>query len=532
LRLYLPLVLLVIAGAVFFWQYEIDHEMTHLQSQETLGVGLGKGVLLYDIDGITRDLQFLVGQRSLQTAINLPTPQNLADLATDFANFSRNQGIFDKVRWLDETGMEMVRVEYLQGGSVVVPADKLQNKRDRYYFADSFKLNPGEIFISPLDLSIEQDKIEVPYKPVIRVATPVVDRQGKKRGVVILNYFASVMLEAFATRTASIADHVMVVNAEGYWLKSPNPQDEWGFMFKRPELSLAARAPAAWDLIRSADVGQVQLADGLWTWQSVYPLRMGQKSSTGRDVETMRYVWKSVAHLPKHSLVAVWQHIWLKIAAVAALLLSLLGYGSWKLVRAWAVQAAAEQEAHRAAFNDALLQTLPVGIEIVDEQGCILFTNATMERAVAQTAVGQQCWRLYKDDQQQCADCPLHQPIQVGETSMLESTGVLGARTFEINHTGMIYQGKKALLEVFYDITERKLAEEELKRRNETLERINRVTTDRELRMIELKQQVNQLSRQLGQPAPYALAFLVKDRQTSADTDPSKSNFPTAVNKP
>ncbi len=43
-------------------------------------------------------------------------------------------------------------------------------------------------------------------------------------------------------------------------------------------------------------------------------------------------------------------------------------------------------------------------------------------------------------------------------------------------------------------------------------------TARRELRMIELKQQVNQLARQLG--------------QTSADTDPSKSNFPTAENKP
>ena len=48
-----------------------------------------------------------------------------------------------------------------------------------------------------------------------------------------------------------------------------------------------------------------------------------------------------------------------------------------------------------------------------------------------------------------------------------ESQGVLGGKTFEISHTGMMFQGKKAMLEIFQDITERKQSEKALKESEE-----------------------------------------------------------------
>lgn len=63
------------------------------------------------------------------------------------------------------------------------------------------------------------------------------------------------------------------------------------------------------------------------------------------------------------------------------------------------------------------------------------------------------------------------------------------------------------ILAVGNDISARKQAEEELKRRNEELERFDRAAVGRELRMIELKRRVNDLSRQLGQTPPFDLSF-------------------------
>jgi hypothetical protein len=59
-------------------------------------------------------------------------------------------------------------------------------------------------------------------------------------------------------------------------------------------------------------------------------------------------------------------------------------------------------------------------------------------------------------------------------------------------------------------IAERRRAEERWKTNAEELERFSCMAVGRERRMIELKQQVNDLSRALGKPAPYDLSFAGK----------------------
>jgi len=64
------------------------------------------------------------------------------------------------------------------------------------------------------------------------------------------------------------------------------------------------------------------------------------------------------------------------------------------------------------------------------------------------------------------------------------------------------------------DITDRKKAEDEIKRymeelrvSNEELTRFNRAAVDRELRMVELKKEINKLSTESGHPPPYKVDF-------------------------
>jgi PAS domain S-box-containing protein len=82
-----------------------------------------------------------------------------------------------------------------------------------------------------------------------------------------------------------------------------------------------------------------------------------------------------------------------------------------------------------------------------------------------------------------------------------------------------------SILAVGNDITERVRAEmdltqrsEELQRRNEELERFHDASVGRELEMVQLKGQVNALSKQLGRAPPFDLAFL--DEPPSRDGSP------------
>jgi PAS domain S-box-containing protein len=68
--------------------------------------------------------------------------------------------------------------------------------------------------------------------------------------------------------------------------------------------------------------------------------------------------------------------------------------------------------------------------------------------------------------------------------------------------------GEPAVLGVSVDISEHKRAEEAIKQRAAELERFHRLSVGREMQMIELKKEVNELAKQIGRPPPYALSFL------------------------
>jgi PAS domain S-box-containing protein len=85
-------------------------------------------------------------------------------------------------------------------------------------------------------------------------------------------------------------------------------------------------------------------------------------------------------------------------------------------------------------------------------------------------------------------------------------TGVLTdvhAMTFTIKDP--ISQKPLFLANVSLDITERKQAEEKLKSRNKELETWAEVTTDRELKMLELKKEINELLEKTGEKPKYKI---------------------------
>ena len=91
----------------------------------------------------------------------------------------------------------------LQRGKVtfITPIHQLQDKSKCYYFQETVSLSEGEIFISPLDLNVEHGEIEQPLKPMIRLGTPLYNQQGKKSGILLLNYLAQNLLDKLSKST-------------------------------------------------------------------------------------------------------------------------------------------------------------------------------------------------------------------------------------------------------------------------------------------------------------------------------------------
>jgi signal transduction histidine kinase len=190
----------MVAGLVgIYWSLEsLRQETLHHLEQEVRGRAAGMG---HFFDQLASELLYLASSSLLHDLANsfqasdgtMPKVARLR-LERDYAAFARAYPYIYQVRFLDAKGHEVVRVDRREGRLVTVPESELQDKSDRYYVSEGLLHEAGQVYVSPLDLNIERGQTEKPERPVIRFATPIVDRHGTKRGLLIVNLHAAYLL--------------------------------------------------------------------------------------------------------------------------------------------------------------------------------------------------------------------------------------------------------------------------------------------------------------------------------------------------
>jgi len=147
-------------------------------------------------------------------------------VANKFLVFSQANPAFMQLRYIDKSGKEKIRIDRDEYGKnpYIVKKEKLQNKKNRYYFHDSKNKVLGNVWFSALDLNIEHGKVEVPYKPTLRAVLPL-DDNGKFGGILIINFFMDEFLKQLTD--APIYD-MIVFNDKGYTLIHYDEKKSWG----------------------------------------------------------------------------------------------------------------------------------------------------------------------------------------------------------------------------------------------------------------------------------------------------------------
>ena len=203
--------------------------------------------------------------------LNSAEGDNYAEVKRQWLVFSERKKIYDQIRFIDLDGNERVRVNYSGTGAQVVADTALQNKKDRYYFKDSVALQKNQVFISPLDLNVENGAVEQPEKPMIRLSTPCYDSNGQQQGIVVLNYSAQDMLQQVKNIASTSMGAVFMLNADGYWLyDSADSSIEWSFMYQdRMQQSFAAIYPEVWQQVLSSNGGVWISEQGVFCYTNV-----------------------------------------------------------------------------------------------------------------------------------------------------------------------------------------------------------------------------------------------------------------------
>ncbi|WP_457676914.1 PAS domain S-box protein [Thiolapillus sp.] len=377
-RMFLPilLVLLIIGAMHYYTFYTTEH--SRMESMESLNVDLAQRMIREDIADVVKDLRFLaehIEKQGLPEALPWTREQRIAE---EFKVFARNKGLYDQIRYLDNSGMEIVRVNYNDGNAEVVPYGELQNKSGRYYFREALAQEPGGIYLSRFDLNVENGEIEKPFKPVIRFGTPVIDHNGNKSGIVLINYLGARLIDNFTRAAASIADHIELLNGEGYWLSSPRHENEWGFMLDR-NIRFQNDHPIAWNVISAHDTGQFETGDGLFTFTTIHPLKTALAAVPDLDGNSMQQGplprWKIVSYIPARQVASTLPQFLKNNAALYLSMFILLFIGTGFLARTTHLHRIADaQRAYEQRFRHTL-ENIDLAAVALNRNGEVTFCN-------------------------------------------------------------------------------------------------------------------------------------------------------------
>ncbi|BES66515.1 hypothetical protein SANA_29540 [Gottschalkiaceae bacterium SANA] len=275
LLIYIPIGLLSFSSyhLRFLNEFEQTHDLL-LQDQDQYLSSMER-VIDLQYEKLYQDLFVLVSANEMITYKSKQTPESQQDLELLFLRIAKSKNSFDQIRFLDERGQEIIRVNSRENEPTLMPAEQLQNKQTRYYFQETSLLKENEIYVSDMDLNMEYQEVEVPHKPMIRVSTPLFDSQDQFMGIAIINYHAGSLLALFEQEVQEHYDfrlHAHVLNNNGYYLFHPDPQMGFGFMLDGKENNtLSKEDPSFWADMQEADQGSHQHDNQLYTFHRMTP---------------------------------------------------------------------------------------------------------------------------------------------------------------------------------------------------------------------------------------------------------------------
>ena len=236
------IIIIFISTGIIGW-YGFDSAKKAYIKSATLKIADKVSIIHKKIDGvlhnIPRDVLFNSNIHSLQRYIIWSSLKEKRKIRywkdiyiSNASDFLTNLKIFHQMRILDIHGKEKLRLIYDKIDNIIkqVPENQLQDKSKRVYFKKAIKLKKNEFYISKMDLNKENGVIERPFVPVVRYATPIVDKNDDVKSVLVMNLRANIILNLIGEEYKNDKSiEYYLINKDGYYLYNKNRDKRWGF---------------------------------------------------------------------------------------------------------------------------------------------------------------------------------------------------------------------------------------------------------------------------------------------------------------
>ncbi|GAC17438.1 response regulator [Paraglaciecola arctica] len=235
----------LIAIALLFISYTSNWQSRHLAETKVLELEQSKSFVLKQaievaLENHHQNLQSLRDTPPIQAIIRAranngvdPLSGNTLEewrqrLTVILRAFITNHTEYQQLRFIDEMGNELVRVQRSVNGEIKnVAINDLQNKADTSYVMETLKLKHGETYYSDVNLNREYGAIQVPHLPVLRIATPVFTDDEKTSGVMVLNLSTEQLFAGITSVPNGIQRSI--VDNHGFYIKNADTSKTFGF---------------------------------------------------------------------------------------------------------------------------------------------------------------------------------------------------------------------------------------------------------------------------------------------------------------
>lgn len=401
LTLCIALAVVIYATAFAFTDMRFKERLAQIIAIERIQLRQLGSYVASDVSASLLQLQALAGEAVVTRAMDSPYLRDLQVLQSELITMARRNPVYQQLRWIDEDGTERVRVTRDRHSVTAADTGQLQDKSGRYYLKSARSLAIGELYISHLDLSGDNDSVDVPAGPTLRVATPLQDSYGRRRGILIFDVAVRHMTDALrsANEISQVTEYSLI-NQKGHWLTAAG---QGGQTVSRSGLDagFAEQHPAVWERMSASYAGDAKLDDGLWIWdkletdaaiRSAFPADSDSGAETP-NINSSAFSPMLVAHQPPDALVKLRHDILVMVMLGASLFMGVYVWGLLFLLVGQLREKRADLDVAYATaraeqmerLNELekrfhlLVEASGVGMVVVNSEGTILLSNSTAE---------------------------------------------------------------------------------------------------------------------------------------------------------
>ncbi|MDD5211942.1 MAG: diguanylate cyclase [Sulfuricurvum sp.] len=219
------IIITVLSSLISYKIHMIDIDGSVKKYAQEVSLSRKNYILKPHIDQMDDIVKSIANDQTLKDFLQTGSSIKKHELQNLFLTITNSDKAIMQTRFINASGKEVIRINRDNGQTLpyIVKEADLQNKSGRDYFQTVSTMSTSTLWHSKLDLNIENGKIEVPYRPTIRIAVPLFN-EDKFAGMVICNMLSS---ELFKSIENSPFFDLFIIDKDGNYILHPDNKYSW-----------------------------------------------------------------------------------------------------------------------------------------------------------------------------------------------------------------------------------------------------------------------------------------------------------------